>query len=57
MNLEIKITGSGTRDEIAEAIANIAHAICNGDYLVELDTKGECEMEDSTLYTVITTTE
>lgn len=55
--MEIKITGSGTRNELAEALANIAHAICNGDYLVELDTKGECEMEDSTLYTVITTTE
>jgi hypothetical protein len=54
MQLDIKITGVGTRNEIAAALTEIAHNIANGDYLVELETKGECEWEDSSLFVHLT---
>ena len=43
MNYEIKLSGSGTLEEIKQALLNLANSI-----------DGECEYEDATLFTKIT---
>lgn len=54
MQLDIKITGGGTAAEIAGALRQIAEDIELGSYINSLNEKGECEWEDSALFTTIT---
>lgn len=54
MQLNIKISGGGTAAEIAGALRSIAETIEAGDHITPIETKGECEWEDSSLFTTIT---
>ena len=54
MQLDIQIKGGGTASEIAAALRSIADDVESGTHLQSLTTKGECEWEDSSLFTTIT---
>jgi hypothetical protein len=57
MQLEIKITGGGTAEEIAAALEVIAKELRNGDHLERVNKRGSVEWEDNTLMTVISEVE
>lgn len=54
MQLEIKITGEGTANEIAAALKGIAFELESGDHINGINEKGECEWEGPILMTTIT---
>lgn len=55
--ITIKITGSGRAKDIANRLRLVADDIEVGNHVNALEDKGECEWEDETLMTVITTNE
>ena len=57
MQLDIKITGQGTAEEIANSLETIAKELRNGDHLERVNKRGSVEWEDNTLMTVISEVE
>lgn len=53
MVLDIKITGSGNKYEIAAALKQIALDIENDIHVAAIEEKGISEWEDSSLFTTI----
>ena len=51
--IEIKISGSGTATQIANALKQIAADLEVGNHVNALAEKGECEWEDAILMTEI----
>lgn len=54
VNIELKITGGGKPKDVAAALRQIAIDIESGYHIFQLENKGECEWEDSNLFTTIT---
>ena len=52
--IEIKVTGSGTSEHVANALRSIADSLELGDHVVKLNGTGKCNWEGPTLMTVIT---
>jgi hypothetical protein len=53
MQLEIKITGGGTAEEIANSLETIAKELRNGDHLETINKGRDVEWEDKNLMTEI----
>ena len=51
--IEIKITGSGTAEKVAEALRSLASDIASGEHNSSIELLGKCEWEDATLFTEI----
>jgi hypothetical protein len=54
MELNIRITGSGTANEIAGALRQIAQDLEEGGHINAINERGETSWEDSALMTTIT---
>lgn len=53
MQLDIKITGAGTAEQIAKSLEAIAKELRNGDHLETINKGRDVEWEDETLMTEI----
>ena len=54
MNIDIRITGSGDPNSVAQNLRDIANLLEGGWYKKDVIDKGEYEGEDSNLFTTIT---
>lgn len=53
MQLEIKITGYGTAEQIADALKSLFSNLAYGDHISGIEDWGKVEWEDPTLFTTI----
>ena len=50
-NFKINITGSGTKDQIIQALKDVITSISDEEIIGDLERDGETQLEDSVLYT------
>ena len=53
MEIEVKISGSGSQQQVINALRQLASEIENGDHLLGLKRSGKCTWEDEVLLTEI----
>lgn len=53
MNYEIRISGSGTNENLAASLRQIADDVAQGNHINSIESYGKCHWEDPELYTEI----